>query len=364
MAIKIKSGELPSYGRITMPKGTYLSNPSTAASGSLGGPQGANPPPPTGMVPVGQTPVPQINAGSFTGFLQNLYNKYTQTNPFGQAASSLLQNPLNPMGNVQPPTVNQGLMDTAKDWITGTGVYGTNPDPFLASFTNRDPKSPTGALKAPTNPSNNLVGNGIGKTPARLDMGTLQQILPGKSFDEIRGIMELKGYEWLPYNGGFFANAGGPGGSAEQLATQQQTLLRDNSGRTYGNPFEIGPTLAPGERTVTAGHKTEAGTTVGSGVGVTGGTSYTDKNGNTVQQYAVSYGSGGDRWKYNIQKDAAGNWVRIYYRTFSKARSRSALKRKANNRENGRTPRDYNDNGTRGSGEQYNQLVNLRADFG
>lgn len=355
MAIRISKGsQLPSYGRITLPKGTYLSNPATAASGGLGGPQGNNPP---GMMPVGQAPIPQINAGSFTGFLQSLFSKYTNTNPLGQTAVNLAQDPLNPYRTQGAPYVPPKTLDPR---ITqGHGAFGQTID------LNQQKTTPTNLFKNPQSPSNNLVGTGMGAYPSRLDMGTLQQILPGKSFDELRGIMEAKGYEWVPYNGGFFANATGSGGNAEVAAEQQKTLLRDNSGRVYGNPFEIGPTLAPGERAITAGHQTEAGTTVGSGVGITGGTSYTDKNGNTVAQYAVSYGSGGDRWKYNIQKDAAGNWVRIYYRTFSKARSRSALKRKANAREQGRNPQNWNNNGAdaRG-GEQYNQLVNLRADFG
>jgi hypothetical protein len=343
MAIKIKAGQLPSYGRITMPKGTYLSNPATAASGGLGGPQGANPP---GMSPVGQSPVPQINLGTFSGFLQNLFNPYKNAGPsnaLNQFPVNFAQDPLNPNRDAAYPAPKQNPLDQ-----------------FIKGLWTPKDTTPTSAFQTPSSPTNNLVGTGIGSYPSRLDMGTLQQILPGKSFDEIRGIMQLKGYEWIP-EGSFFGRSATPTATAEALAGKQTELLRDNSGRVFGNPYEIGPTLAPGERAVTAGHKTEAGTTVGSGIGVTGGTPYTDKEGNTVAQYAVSYGFGGDRWKYNISQDREGNWVRTYYRTFSKARSRSALKRKQNIKAQNRGQQQPQDKGMVDAG---NQLVNLRANFG
>lgn len=331
-----------------MPKGTYLSNPATAASGGLGGPQGSNPPP-GGMAPVGQPAVPQINTGSFTGFLQKLFQQYTGTNPMAQTAVNLAQDPLNPYRTQNTPYTPPKTLDPRITQPRGT--FGQTID------TKQQPTSPTNLFKTPVSPSNDLVGNDIGSAPEQLDWNTLKQIAPGKTFEEVQAGLVTKGYVWDWRNRVFVQS--GQSGSTEQLAQGQQSFLRDNNNRVFANPYEIGPTLAPGERVVTAGTKTEAGTTVGSGVGVTGGTSYTDANGNTVQQYAVSYGSGGDRWKFKISQDNAGNWVRTYYRTFSKARSRSALKRKQNrNKQNTPDAQDYQ------NGREDNQLVNFRANFG
>ncbi len=354
MAIKIKGNQLPSYGRITMPKGTFLSNPATAASGGLGGPQGSNPgQPPPGMGPVGQAQVPQIGVGSFKGFLDNLFSKYTNT-PMGQSAVNLASNPLNPYGSQANPVYGPPKQQDPR--LTQLhGTFGQTID------LKQQPTTPSNLFKTPQSPSNSLVGSDVGSAPSQLDWNTLQQIAPGKTFQEVQTGLATKGYVW-DWRNRVFVQSGQSNASTDQLANAQNQLLStDNRGRTLGNPYEIGPTLAPGQRAVTAGHQTEAGTTVGSGVGVTGGTSYTDQSGNTVAQYAVSYGSGGDRWKYNITKDNAGNWVRTYYRTFSKARSRSAIKRAQGRREDARAQQQSQDNGINDAG---GQLVNLRASFG
>jgi hypothetical protein len=297
------------------------------------------------MAPVGQAPVPQINASSFTGFLQSIFSKALNTNTLGQSAVNLAANPLNPYGS-QPQQYGPPAPK-----VTNPNLVQNRGSAFQTVQTS---KEPTNAFKSPVSPSNDLVGSAIGPMPTNLDWKTVQQIVPGSSFSDINAAMKLKGYAWDARNGQF-VQVTQPTGSAEQLAGSQQSLLRDANGRVFANPYEIGPTLSPGERALTAGHKTEAGTTIGSGVGVTGGTSYTDAQGNTVAQYAVSYGSGGDRWKFKISQDNAGNWVRTYYRTFSKARSRSALKRKQ-----GGTPNSSQNQ----SGKEENQLVNFRANFG
>src|SRR5690242_17433617 len=108
MAIKIQAGMLPQYGRITMPKGTFLSNPSTAADGGLGG---GGTTPPTHMAPVGLPKVPQITVGNFTSFV-NL----PKSNPLVTTAQNMAANPqtvLNPTGSDQPD-----LWETVKDWFS------------------------------------------------------------------------------------------------------------------------------------------------------------------------------------------------------------------------------------------------------
>lgn len=48
-----------------------------------------------------------------------------------------------------------------------------------------------------------------------------------------------------------------------------------------------------------------------------------------IMQYAVTEPGSGDRWKYKITKDADGNWVRTYYKTYgAKKEKQERLKRK------------------------------------
>jgi hypothetical protein len=206
-------------------------------------------------------------------------------------------------------------------------------------------------------PTNNLVGEGFGAMPSRMEMNTLKQIFPGKDFNAIKEIMSLKGYEWLPYNGGFFANATGSGTNSEKAQQQAISGGLDERGRPIVNPFELGATLQPGERAVVSG-----------GTGVTGGTPYTDAQGNTVAQYAITYPSNGrdksDKYKLTstVQKDREGNWVRIYKYELRKVYTRSHFKKQQGRREEARANQQAQTQTT--PSFESSQLVNLRANYG
>jgi hypothetical protein len=218
--------------------------------------------------------------------------------------------------------------------------------PWLDANVIKGNKNPTEIFgnnpNAVTPPKNNIVGQDIATMPGMLTMGTLQQLLPGKDFNQISEVMRLKGYEWVPYGGGFFANASGSG-SSEELAKTQVTALKDDRGRQMVNPFELGPTLEPGERAVVSG-----------GYGVTGGTP--TESGQA--QYAVTIPGYGDRWKYNIKQDNDGNWVRIYYQTSGRVNKRSQenRRRKAQQR--------AQQNAEPATTSEVNELVTLRANYG
>jgi hypothetical protein len=371
MAIKIRAGMLPRYGRITMPKGTYLSNPSTAADGLLGG-GGTTPPVP------GDYFANQVFKDLFKAVVPQLQGITPQKllNPMGEVqrpSSTSLANIMaaanaasNPVGGAN------GLLQETQDWLTGTGLYGKNPDPLLRSLLT--PRTePTSAFKQPPkNPTNNLVGNSINSSPNFITHQQIQAMFGNLSAEEVAKTMAAKGYTSSMQAGvGLVWVKTGESAPASQLASQPGLAGLPQGSRVEGNPYEIGAQLAPGQRVMTAGYQTDAGSIAGRGIGVTGGTPYTNQNGETVSQYAVTYGGKGDRWKSRIQQDNEGNWVKIYYRTFSKARSRSALKRKANLRQQ--------ENANRRAAQQQptpapaaatpqggydQQLVTMRADYG
>lgn len=331
MAIKIAPGMTPSYGRITMPKGTFLSNPSTAADGSLGGGSGMNPTAPTSQIPGVNTPV-----GGATSPLE----QYRTQNPVSNFLTGIQKQIMN------QPTMLE--MAQSFDFKQAQAQYGSGVAGFLQAYANivTGNKNPTKAFgdnpEAITPPKNNIVGQDISTMPSALSLGTLQQILPGKSFDQIAQVMKAKGYEWVPYGGGFFANATGSGGS-EELAKTQVSALKDDRGRMQVNPFELGPTLEPGERAVVSG-----------GYGVTGGTP--TESGQA--QYAVTMPGQGDRWKYNIKQDSDGNWVRIYYRTNGRVNKRSQENRRRRAQERAAA------NASQPATSEVNELVTLRANYG
>jgi hypothetical protein len=257
---------------------------------------------------------------------------------------------------------------SAEIFGNGLGVQTTNfINDMLQGIVQKQTQA-TEAFTAPiTSTSNNLVGNDILKSPNQITQHQVDAMLFNYSPEERAKTMQAKGYTATYVSG--VGQVWIKTGESAPLEQQQQASYTQGQ-RVDGNPYAIGATLAPGDRVVTKGYQTEAGTTVGSGIGVAGGTSYTDKEGNTVAQYAISYGGAGDRWKSQVQKDSEGNWVRIYYKTFSKARSRSAFNRKANNRARKKAQQDNQQATARESeykqdNSGYNtQLVNFRADFG
>lgn len=311
-----------------MPKGTFLSNPSTAAAGSLG--EGG------ALLP----PTPQINAFSTpqVGFLSN-------NQPINLAASANVQRP--PAARpVYPPY--QGAVQAAQQAFAGELPVPPQYQQYVDAVNrsqNPQTPSPTGAFApnslSSTMPTNNLVGQSFDVMPSTLNFDTLKQILPGKTFEQIAQVMQAKGYEWVPYGGGFFANATESKDSTT-LANNQVNALKDSRGRQQISPFALGPTLEPGERAVVSG-----------GYGVTGGT---PTEGGQAQ-YAVTMPGRGDRWKYNIQQDREGNWVRIYYRTNGRVNKRSMQNRQRRAQERGAASNV-------GGAREVNELVTLRANYG
>lgn len=391
MSIKIKPGMAPQFGRITMPKGTFLSNPATAHDGGLGAGGGTDLPPVPTLGNLGGTGwgtgVPGLSSPGYVNPGRNVQG--------GGGLADLILNNLKQVLAFPTPE------DQAK--VFGQGSVAVNNLIGLPAIEKAlSPQSnPTGAFNPPTpaSPSNSLVGYNLPTTPLTITPQQLKSMFGDLSPQEIANTMRAKGYttSYVQGVGQIWVKQG------ESAPTDQLTNANNyrQGQRVEGNPYEIGATLAPGERVVTAGYLTEAGSIKGRGIGVTGGTPYTDKEGNTVSQYAVTYGGKGDRWKSTVSQDNAGNWVRTYYKTFSKARSRSALKKKQGRKEDAYRARQaqeqasyeaskrqpYNPNETRSEQGSYansqrqqamqeamqniptqagygQQLVTLRANFG
>jgi hypothetical protein len=86
--------------------------------------------------------------------------------------------------------------------------------------------------------------------------------------------------------------------------TPDETITLDyyvQQARAINNPglVKIGKAINPGDTFYVNGQRAIMGSPDAQG----------------QMQYATSQGEG-DRWKYKVSKDAQGNWVRMYYRTF------------------------------------------------
>lgn len=314
-----------------MPRGTFLSSPSTAADGALG--EGG------ALLP----PTPQVNSfqAPQVGFVNNQPIALQNTNFLPQPAPT--PRPVYPLYADAVRSAQQafaGELDVPPQYQPYVDAIRRAQNPVQQAQTDAFGLAPNALASTP--PQNNLVGQTFETMPSTLNFDTLKQILPGKSFEQIAEVMKVKGYEWVPYGGGFFANATNSGDSS-QLATTQVTSLKDERGRQMVNPFELGPTLEPGERAVVSG-----------GYGVTGGTP--TESGQA--QYAVTIPGRGDRWKYNIKKDNAGNWVRIYYRTSGRVNKRSMENRRRNRQEREAA------SASKPAPSEVNELVTLRANYG
>lgn len=335
MAIKIKQGMSPQAGRITMPKGTFLSNPSTAADGQLGAGGGTLPGVP--QIPLGGSMWNGVTPGYNAQLTPNTLQTNTQSNVAGY-------NPFSQYAYQPPPGVPR--------------QYQKYVDAIQRSQNPVKPVTTTAfAPNSSTSPGNSLVGSDVSAMPNTMNLTNLRSIVGNLPFEQMQEIMRMKGYEWVAQPGGGFFMKGAESADANTLSKSQSALLNsplDERGRPIVSPFALGAVLERGERAVVSG-----------GYGVTGGAEFTDAAGKTVAQYAVTMPGQGDRWKYKIQKDNDGNWVRIYYKTFSKAKSRRGQRLRAQRRE--RKFAEEQAKGTQDypqSGQDFEQLVNLRADYG
>lgn len=356
MAIKINEQTYPPAGRLTMPKGTFLSNPSTAADGVTQGGAGTLP------------PTPQINmwAGATPGYNEQLASNtpYSNSqNPFKNLAGG--HNQFAPWEYKPPSLPNQsrggprpgGFGDITMAQAVQEGVRFPNVLRTVLSMatiqdtTNAPNTSPTNMFKSPSTnaPANSLVGSSILSAPDQISSNQLRQIMPGKTAKQLQEVMVSRGFVRT-----YVAGVG-------------EVWIRSSEGATNapiaagnGRPEYVdGASLERGERVTSAG-----------GATYYGGQEYTDADGNTVSQYAVTLpgvrenkeqvAKHGSRYKWvsTVQKDSDGNWVRVNRQVLRKVHTRSHQKKlQARREEAAASPQQVNS-------AEFNQLVNLRVDFG
>lgn len=352
MAIKINQGSAPVLGRITMPKGTFLSDPlpplsqpSTAADGALG----------TGgaMLP----PTPQLGGvpGSVEGGRGQLVPwGNNRPAPFASGGNPFLQGGQGAAQWNAATDPNRSLWADLRDWFRGEGKYGQNPDPLLRSIIN--PAAPTtGTLSAPTN---SLVGNDIGSSPTGLAPEQVKRLFPNMTDSQIAQQMAAKGYTYTYTGGrgGIWVKTGE--GTGEVVNSTPASAPVDARGR----PEWVDPTsLQRNERVTTS-----------NGLTYVGGT----PTASGQAQYAVTYPGGvsDERYKWSSQtrQDSDGNWVKIYKREKRAQYTKQwRKKQQARAEEEVRNapaptaqPEYVQPSVTVSPPVEYTQLVNLRADYG
>lgn len=315
-----------------MPQGTFLSNPSTAPDGGLGGSQGMNP------------ATPQL---SMWGTTTPGYNPTPPQNP------SVGGNPFLPGGAGY--AVNQAaqhqpsILQDLGDWFRGEGRYAGNPDILLRSILAPSSEPQKSIFTAQNSrPSNTLVGNDISSSPEFVTAHQMNQLLGGVTPKEQEQFMLQKGYV-RSYEAGV--------GEIWIKTGEAQPGAGYGGLDERGRPEYVDPTaLEVGERMTAA-----------SGVTFVGGQDYTDPGGTTVSQYAMTLpdniGSdphGRYKWKSTVRKDRDGNWVRTYSRQLRKVHTRSHRKKQAARAEEAQALEGRN-GATAG---EVNQLVAMRVNFG
>lgn len=331
MAIRINAGAAPQYGRITLPRGTFLSNPATAADGSLGGPQGMNP---------SQIPTPgNMWQGVTPGYNQQLTSDVgsgfgVPSNPFAQY-------------EYKPPKGSLLLPPDQAALLMSPGKAEAYRNLWNLAALGGPTGEQTNAFDPPETPQTPLVGRDIQASPTYLPQSLVSSIYPGATGVEKSALLQAAGYQKV-YQAGIgpvWVKVGQPSG-VEGVLNGAVSAETD----TRGRPVYVDPTrLERGERV-----------TASSGVTFVGGLPHEDAQGNVVAQYAMTLPGGQDndryKWKSVVRKDKDGNWVRIYSRELRKVYTRSHRKKLIKRREEQAM--------TDTSPHEINQLVNLRADYG
>lgn len=341
MAIRINSNAAlsPQYGRLTAPRGTFLSNPSTAADGALGGGQGMNPSFPT---PLGQ----QTNYGSVApGYLDQVKNKNLWdivSTPFQQAGNALnnldtalrgvrLWQPVAPQQFGPLASVTQLGVDLMgiSNQMTGNQQFAS---PYSAPV-----EQPVSATQKP------YAGNNAQITfPNQIPNAQAQLGMPGLSQEQINEAMTQRGYikSYQSGVGEVWVRTGNsaPLDQLAQNANKQYQAMTNPAG------------LAPGETVVTDNAVYRGGTPTATGEGQY---SVTYKNTNAANDKHGKY-----KWVSDVRKDANGNWVRVNRQVLRKVYTRSHF----HGGRGGGLPTG-NQPGNQASGDQA-QLVNFRANFG
>ena len=360
MAIRIDKGTVPPLGRITLPQGTFLSSqapfsqPSTAADGSLG--TGGAMLPATPQVPLGPAAPGGIQPG--IGGPQSFGELFSPTNP-GRATQ----------GGGSGPNSMQVDLNNFIDWWRRT-MNPQNPGRNVVGGANYpDVKgtpwgsgSPTQALNEPTH---SLVGNDIGASPTGLSLQQVSNLFPGLSQKQIQETMAGMGYtyQYAGGRGGMWVKTGEGTGTA--LPTSSQNLSSQGAPLdARGRPQWVDPTaLERGERVTT-----QSGTTFVGGTPTASGQA----------QYAVTIPGGVDderyKWAEKTRQDDAGNWVKVYSRVKRAQYTRQWRKKQQARAEEAAAAAAPVQQQAPVAQPQpsmtvqppvgFNQLVNLRADYG
>lgn len=335
---------IPPAGRLTAPIGTYLpntqvpqvgnlfNNPATAAAGFLGGTQPTNLP-----------HFPNVNPGQLFPQIPGLQNTNQPST-----------------GQVTPPAVTY-------DWKGNRFVFNQEQGKYTMEGNIYAPdESPTSIFNqgqtttALSRRAEYLMNFDPEKEVGNVSDQTLRALLPGRSFDEIKTLMESKGYTYSP------GSHGHPGVYILTGGAADSQTLRTTSGAVTGpmdarnRPEWVDPTtLAPGERVqVSSGASYVGGTPTASG----------------QSQYAITVAQninkkleekGAYKWVSKTVKDKEGNWVKVYSKQLRAAYTRHGQKNIDAKGEEQRA---------QGQGsapvqpayqpQDFNQLVTLRVSYG
>lgn len=347
MAIKINKGTAPALGRLTMPQGTFLSDqppfqPTTALDGAFG--EGGAMLPKAPQIPVGGTPSP-LQPSQPAGSIP--------TNPIGQFTQWLDQ------AMRDTPTMPE--LATRFNYDEAKTRWGPTLANMMQSYANlvSPTGGPTGVLNEPTH---SLVGNDIGASPIGLSLQQVTNLFPSLSQKQIRETMMGMGYtyQYSGGRGGVWVKTGEGTGTALPSSGSQNLSSQGAPLDPRGRPQWVDPTaLQRGERVTT-----QSGTTFVGGTPTASGQA----------QYAVTIPGGVDderyKWAEKTRQDNDGNWVKVYSRV-----KRAQYTRQWRKKQQGRAEEAAQQQAAVQQVEQpqsmtvqppvgFNQLVNLRADYG
>lgn len=335
----------PDWTRITKPRGTHLSNPSTAADGSLGGPFGNSPsisatinPSALRFSQIPGTPGAALaqNARNVANKVSNWWNALPGNQPqFGTqkttAGNVLLYNAnKQPISGFQTSETFGGVTTTktnpvAYDASGNKYKYDTSSGQYVrdntVAFSQQNNGLNASVLgQAPKQYLNNLVGLDMGAQPKQLEMKTAMQIFNGQTNQQVIENMAKNGYAYVAGpRGGTFVLQSGQGGNSGSTTNGNVTKL-DN-----GATIIEGQQLATGERQYAYVPKMKKG-----------------QNYNTV-----------------VKKDSQGNWVRYTVPVYDYSGSRGSGSSSTNTTT---STQSSNSNGNQFGVSS--QLVNLRVNYG
>lgn len=320
---------IPPAGRLTTPLGTYLptgtpqlgglfNNPASAAAGFLGGTQPTNLPSPSNLLPQIPTLVQQNG----------------------------------------PKVVDPSFLSETMDWIKQKFGIRYEYDDAKGKFVPFTENQPTSVFQQGvttlSSRANYLMNFDPEKDINAISDQTLRALLPGRTFDEIKTLMEAKGYVYTPgshgHPGVFMLSGEAAGSNTLKTASGAVTGPLDDRNR----PEWVDPTtLAAGER-----------------VQVSGGTTYVGGTPTATgeSQYAVTVAQnlnkkleekGAYKWVSKTVKDKQGNWVKVYSKQLRAPytkRGQKLIDAKGEEQPQAQAPVQQT--------QDFNQLVTLRVSYG